>query len=140
MNTCKKFIVIYPIGPEIIQPGQSGGLSDCHWDLQSTKTVNYQLNIFKREGLKKKKKRSLTHVRIKGVVQVPVQVSYGATTPVLKDVQIGLSLILPEENREGDEDAGNTPSFVCYSEVEQLTTVPHYLVNKNQQTHTSLDT
>lgn len=29
MNGCTNFVVIYPIGPEIFQSGQSGGLSDC---------------------------------------------------------------------------------------------------------------
>lgn len=62
-------------------------------------------------------------MRIKRVVQVLLQISCGATTPVLKDMQIGPSLILPEENREGDDEAVNTPVFVCHSEVAQLITV-----------------
>lgn len=43
----------------------------------------------------------LTHMRIQRVVHVLVEVSYRTATPVLKDVQIGLSLVLREEEREG---------------------------------------
>lgn len=43
-------------------------------------------------------------MRIKWKVQVFAQVSCGAATPVLKDVQIGLPLILQEKKREGDDD------------------------------------
>lgn len=73
-------------------------------------------------------------MRVKWVVQVLAQVICGAATPVLKDVQIGLALILPEEKRECDGSAVYTPLLVCRSEVARLMTRPHYLVNKNHHT------
>lgn len=43
--------------------------------------------------------KGLTHVRIQWIVHVLAEVSYRCATPVLKDVKIGLSLVLQEEKR-----------------------------------------
>lgn len=54
----------------------------------------------KTERTQTRSEKGLTHVRIQRVVQIFREVSRRTATPVLKDVQIGLSLILQEDKRE----------------------------------------
>ncbi len=59
----------------------------------------------------KSEEKGLTHMRIQREVQVLAEVSCGTAAPVLKDVQVGLSLILRGEKREPCH--GGEWNFAC---------------------------
>lgn len=83
--------------------------------------------------------KRVTHVRIQWVVHVPAEVGHRGAAPVLKDVQIGLSLVLQGEKGERQQ-CWECSECLCRSQapVKQSTIWPQYLANKKTQTDTSL--
>lgn len=59
-------------------------------------------------------------MRIQWEVPVLAEGSCRSATPVFKGMQIGPSLKLQEEKREGEDDAGNTQICVAVSQLDTI--------------------